>query len=261
MEKRAFKDAIYGQLARISKALSSPERLKILDLLCQRAWTVEELATETQLSVANTSRHLQVLRGAHLVETRKRGLFVEYRVADEEVCIVCHNIRTLAERQIAEIDRVVARFRAGRDEFVSIDRDTLVKRLHEGTATLIDVRPEKEYRSGHLAGAIAMPIDTLQERLRELPRDRQIVAYCRGPYCLYASDAVRLLRAEGYDAIRYEEGVIDWKAAGLPVATVVDEHPAPATNGAQGIAAGGSRGKEPRRPRADVEKRPRKRTS
>jgi rhodanese-related sulfurtransferase len=222
MDKRAYKDAIYTELSRIGKAISSPKRLEMLDLLCQRAWTVEELANETHITLANASQHLQVLRSAQLVETVKRGLFVEYRVANENVCTACHAIRSLAERQLAEIERITSRFIDGREEFVSIDRDTLLKGLDDGSITLVDVRPESEYRNGHLAGAINIPVDNLSERLRDLKRDQRIVAYCRGPYCLFASDAVRLLQSEGYEAIRYEEGVADWQAAGLPVVSGTD---------------------------------------
>jgi rhodanese-related sulfurtransferase len=231
MEKRIFKDAIYNQLSRISKALASPKRLEILDLLCQRSWTVEELANETRLSVANTSRHLQVLRAAQLVETNKRGLFVEYAVASDEVCAACHSIRTLAERQLAEIERITAKLVAGREEFVSIDRDTLRKGLRDGSILLLDVRPENEFTNGHLAGAVSLPIDNLSDRLRDLPRSQQIVAYCRGPYCLFASDAVRLLRDHGFQAIRYDEGVADWKVAGLPITSGADSTALPVTTG------------------------------
>lgn len=222
LAKRIFKNAVYDQVSRISKALSSPKRLEILDLLCQRTWTVEELSIEVTLSVANTSRHLQVLRAAQLVQTEKKGLFVAYTVAGDAVCITCRNIQTLAERQLAEIERITKRFADGHEEFVSIDRDSLLKRLRDGSATLIDVRPYNEYSSGHLSGAISIPVDKLAARLRELPRDQQIVAYCRGPYCLFASDAVRLLLAKGFNAVRYAEGVADWRAAGLPIAVGID---------------------------------------
>jgi len=229
MDKRAFKDAIYYQLSRISKGLSSPKRLEILDLLCQRSWTVEELATETHLSIANTSRHLQVLRAAQLVETNKRGLFVEYMVASDTVCAACRSIRILAEQQLAEIERITAKLVDGREEFVSIDRDALQKGLREGSILLLDVRPENEFTNGHLAGAVSLPIDNLSERLRDLPRDQQIVAYCRGPYCLFASDAVRLLREKGFQAMRYDEGIADWKSEGLPVTSGAESAALPIT--------------------------------
>lgn len=229
-EKRAFKDAIYNQLSRIGKALGSPKRLEILDLLCQRSWTVEDLANETDQSIANTSGHLKVLREARLVEATKRGVYVEYAVAYDDVCTVCRGIRALAEHQLAEIERITSQFVAGREEFDSIDRTTLRQRLREGSVTLVDVRPEKEYVSGHLSGSVSIPVEDLPRRLREIPRDQLIVAYCRGPYCLFASDAVRLLRASGYNAVRYEEGVVDWKAAGLPVSVGID--PGDTSNGA-----------------------------
>jgi rhodanese-related sulfurtransferase len=164
-----------------------------------------------------------VLRAAQLVEATRRGSFVEYALASDEVCSVCRDIRALAEQQLADVDRITARLIAGRDEFVSIDRATLRKGVREGSLLLPDVRPEPEYASGHLAGARSIPLDNLSERLSELPRDQTIVAYCRGPYCLFAPDAVRLLREHGFDAIRYDEGVADWKAAGLSVVTGADD--------------------------------------
>jgi len=227
MEKRVYKDAIYNQLARVTKALSSPKRLEMLDLLCQRPWSVEELAEEAHLSVANASRHLQVLRAAQLVEATKRGLYVEYTLSSDEVCTVCRDIRALAERQLAEVERITAKLVAGREEFDTIDRDTLRRGVRDGSILLLDVRPASEYERGHLAGAVSMPVDDLPERLRELPRDQRIAAYCRGPYCLFASDAVRVLRGKGFDAIRYDEGIADWKAAGLPIATGANGSKAP----------------------------------
>lgn len=215
--KRKFKESIYGELARISKALSSPRRMELLDLLCQRPWTVESLATETHMSIANASQHLKVLLGARLVEAEKKGLYVEYSVTSQEVIAMARAIRVAAESQLAEIVRITREFTEERDEFLSIDRASLLQRLRDNSVLLLDVRPEDEYLYGHLPGARSIPIEMLEERLRELPQDQTVVAYCRGPYCLFASDAVRLLRERGYDAVRYNEGVADWAAAGLSV--------------------------------------------
>ena len=215
--KRAFKEAIYGELARISKSLASPRRLELLDLLCQRPWTVEALSAESHMSIANASQHLKILRSARLVESRRKGLFVEYAVTSDEVISMARAIRVVAEAQLAEFEQITDRFTGNRDEFQSIDRVTLLRRLKDNAVVLLDVRPEDEYRHGHLAGARSIPIDRLEERLRELPKNLTIVAYCRGPFCLFASDAVRLLRERGYDALRYHEGVADWRAAGLAV--------------------------------------------
>jgi rhodanese-related sulfurtransferase len=218
-EKRKLKDAIYGQLARITKALSSEKRIEILDLLSQRAWTVDELARETDMSLANASRHLGILRAARLLDAEKKGLFVEYSVSNHAISAVLGHLRTFAEAQLPEIDRLITQYAAGRQEFAPIDRETLLRRVHDGSALLLDVRPDAEYRAGHLRGAVSIPVDQLVRRLPELPRNRQIVAYCRGPWCLFASNAVRLLRRRGFDAVRYDEGVIEWRTHGLPVTT------------------------------------------
>jgi rhodanese-related sulfurtransferase len=223
-EKRKLKDAIYGQLARITKALSSEKRIEILDLLSQRAWTVDELARETDMSLANASRHLGILRAARLLDAEKKGLFVEYSVSNHAISAVLGHLRTFAEAQLPEIDRIITQYAAGHQEFAPLDRETLLRRVHGGSALLLDVRPDAEYRAGHLRGAVSIPVDQLLRRLRELPRNRQIVAYCRGPWCLFASDAVRLLRRRGFDAVRYDEGVIEWRTLGLPV-TAADDIP------------------------------------
>lgn len=219
-QRRKRNASMYHDLAQTSKALSSPRRLELLDLLCQRPWTVEALAAETRMSIANASQHLKVLRAARLVKAQKKGLYVEHTVSSPDVVAMTRAIRVVAEAQLAEIARITEQFTEGRDEFQSIDRAALLQRLRDESVLLLDVRPEEEYRHGHLAGARSIPIDKLEERLRELPRDQTVVAYCRGPYCLFASDAVRLLRERGYDAIRYHEGVADWSAAGLSVTSI-----------------------------------------
>lgn len=214
---REFKNRLYGQFARIGKALSSPHRLEILELLAQGERSVDSLSQELGLSLANTSQHLQALRQAALVEPRKEGLFVHYRLADAAVYDVCRAVRTVAERQLAELDRLVREHFVDRSGAEAVSVDELLKRARSRDVVILDTRPANEYASGHIAGAISMPIDDLQRRLRELPRDKEYVAYCRGPYCVYADRAVEFLRAKGRRARRLLDGFPEWKAAGLPV--------------------------------------------
>ena len=216
--KRQFKDAIYDQFARIGKAVSSPTRLELLDLLCQGERTVEALAAEAELSIANTSQHLQVLRTARLVEASKEGLYVTYRIADSAVGDFVRSIRVLAEKQLAEVEQISRRFFEARRDLEPIDRDALVKRVRKGEVVVLDVRPVEEYHAGHIPGALSMPIQELKRRLSELPKSKEIVAYCRGPYCVFSDQAVGLLRAKGFQAVRLDEGILDWRARGLPVA-------------------------------------------
>ena len=214
---RQFKDRLYGQFARIGKALSSPHRLEILELLAQGERTVDSLASELALSLANTSQHLQALRQAALVESRKAGLFVHYRLADPAVYDACRAIRAVAEHQLAEFDRLVRDHFADRSDAEAVPMTELLKRARSQSIVILDTRPASEYASGHIAGAISVPVDDLQRRLRELPRDKEYVAYCRGPYCVYADRAVELLRAKGRRARRLLEGFPEWKAAGFPI--------------------------------------------
>jgi rhodanese-related sulfurtransferase len=216
---RKFKDDIYEQLGRIGKALASPRRLELLDLLCQGPRTVEALAHEAGQSLANASQHLQVLRGARLVETEKHGLYVTYRLADDRACRLFRELRTLAESRLLEIHEITREFLEQRGELEPVDRDELVARVRSGEVTLLDVRPTEEYEAGHLPGAVSVPLDELESRIADLPDDREVVAYCRGPYCVLAVQAVEALRAKGFDATRMEEGVPDWRARGLPVVT------------------------------------------
>jgi len=221
--KREFKDAAYGQLARIGKALSSPKRLELLDLLGQTERTVEALAEETSMSVANTSQHLQLLEAARLVETRKQGRFVLYSLADAAVSDFFRSFRILAEDRLAELEQIRRRFLQDKEELSPVDRDTLVKRVRAGEVVVIDVRPLEEYRTAHIPGALAIPLEELKRRLSQLPRRREIVAYCRGPYCVLATNAVEMLRARGFRAHRLEASVQDWRAYGFPVAAGLEE--------------------------------------
>ena len=217
--KRDFKDAAYGQLARIGKALCSPKRLELLDLLCQTERTVEALAEQTGMSIANTSQHLQVLEAARLVNARKQGRFVVYSLADALVCDFFRSFRILAEDRLAELELIRRRFLQDKDDLSAVDRDTLMSRVRAGEVVVIDVRPLEEYRTAHIPGALAIPLQELRRRLLQLPRNREIVAYCRGPYCVLASSAVELLRARGFRARRLEASIQDWRAAGFPVAS------------------------------------------
>jgi rhodanese-related sulfurtransferase len=215
---RAFKDAIYEQFARIGKAVSSPRRLELLDLLCQGPRTVEVLATESGLTVANASQHLQVLRSARLVEAEKEGLFVSYRLADQTVCEFFRTMRVLAERRLAEVEQIKRRFLDGREGMEPVDRKALLELVRKEAVTVLDVRPVEEYNAGHIPGAISIPLKELQLRLLDLPRDEEIVAYCRGPYCVLSIQAVEMLRAKGFHAVRLEEGIQDLRALGFPIA-------------------------------------------
>ena len=217
ISNRRFKDVIYDQFARIGKAVSSPKRLELLDLICQGEHTVETLAKETKLTLANTSQHLQVLRAARLVETKKKGLYVIYRLADQSVCEFYRAMRILAESRLAEVEQITHQFFKGKEGMEPVDREELLKRVQEGSVIVLDVRPEEEYRYGHIPRAISIPLQEINNRISELPRDQEIVAYCRGPYCMLAFEAVETLRLSGYQARRLEDGFPEWKAEQLPV--------------------------------------------
>jgi len=217
--KRVFKDRVYEQLARIGKSVASPQRLELLDLLSQGSRTVESLAQEAHQTVANTSRHLQVLRAARLIEAEKEGVFVRYRIADEAVVDFFRALRVLAAGRLAELDQITRQFFKDREVLEPVDRKVLLARVRKGLVTVLDVRPTEEYQSGHIAGAMSLPLHELKDRLAELPRDQDIIAYCRGPYCVLAAQAVELLWEHGFRVARLEDGVADWRAHGLPVVT------------------------------------------
>ncbi|HVA92246.1 MAG TPA: metalloregulator ArsR/SmtB family transcription factor [Chloroflexota bacterium] len=217
MGERIFKDQIYAQFARVGKALGSPARLELLDLLAQGERSVDDLAREAHLSLANASAHLRVLSQARLVASHKRGLHVYYRLADPAVYRLWAALRETGRQQLAEIDRLVATYLHGRQGLEAVSREQLWQRLADPSTVVLDVRPALEYRQGHIAGARSIPVDELQTRLAELDPTRAIVAYCRGPYCVFADAAVTLLRAHGFSAARYMEGYPEWAAGGLPV--------------------------------------------
>jgi rhodanese-related sulfurtransferase len=214
---RAFKVRLYAEFAIIGKALASPHRLELLDLLGQGERSVDELAIEAGLSLANTSAHLQVLRRARLVDADKRGLNVVYRLAAPGVFELWRSLRDLGSSRLAEIDRLVETYLTDRDSLAAVDINELQRLVAQGTVTLLDVRPLLEYRQGHIPSAYSIPVADLERRLLELPRHREVVAYCRGPYCVYADEAAQLLRRHGFRVRRLAEGFPEWRAAGLPV--------------------------------------------
>ncbi|MBI1795618.1 MAG: metalloregulator ArsR/SmtB family transcription factor [Candidatus Eisenbacteria bacterium] len=212
-----FEAQIFDQLGRISRALASPRRLEIVDLLAQSEHTVEELARGTGMSVANTSRHLQALRHARLVTVRRAGVFAHYALADPGVFRVWQAVRDLGASQLAEVRMLVARRETGDDAPLALD--ALRDRIARGDLVLLDARPEREYRAGHIPGALNIPVDELAERLHVLPIEHEVVVYCRGPYCAFSDEAVVILRAHGHAARRAAAGLPDWRAAGLAVET------------------------------------------
>lgn len=213
----AAKQRIYEQFSRVSKALAAPARLELLDLLLQGERPVEALARAAGLSVANASQHLHVLAGARLVDSRRDGQRIFYRVADDSVEVLWHALRRTVEARIPELDAVVRDYLVGRDDFEAIDRAELVRRMKAGTVTLIDVRPAEEYEAAHIAGAVSVPLDQLAAFAKNVPKRRTIVAYCRGPYCVLSLQAVATLRKRGIEAMRSEDGISEWRSAGLPL--------------------------------------------
>jgi ArsR family transcriptional regulator len=215
------KQAIYESLAEVAQALGHAHRLELLEHLAQGERSVEELSARASLTFANTSRHLQILRRARLVETERRGKHVLYSLAgDAEVVALMQALGRVGERNMAEVDRIMADYFRARDALEPVSRKDLVSRLHDCLVTLLDVRPEDEFAVGHLPGALNIPLAELERRFGELPADREVIAYCRGPYCVLSFEAVSALRARGYLVRRLEDGYPEWKAAGLPVEAV-----------------------------------------
>jgi rhodanese-related sulfurtransferase/DNA-binding transcriptional ArsR family regulator len=212
-----LKQQMYEQLSRIGKGVANPHRLELIDVLAQGERRVDALAHEVGLSVANTSLHLQALQRAGLIERRRVGTEVRYRIADPLVLRLWQAIRAVGEARLAEMAQIVQQFISDRRDLEAVDAATLRQRMVEGTVVVLDVRPELEYRAGHLPGARSMPVGELLSRLRELPRGTPIVAYCRGPYCVMADEAVQALTSHGYQAARLEVGLPEWRDAGLPV--------------------------------------------
>jgi len=218
MPHRQFKDALYGQFARIGHALSSPKRIELLDLLGQGEKTVELLAEQSATPVKNTSAHLRVLRQARLVETRRDGPYVYYRLAAYEVARFLRHFQALASQRLAEVEQVTTLYLRRRDQLEPVSLKELRELIRSGEVTVIDVRPREEYDAGHIPGAISIPVAELGRRVDEIPRRREVIAYCRGPYCVYSFEAVEILRNRGRRARRADEGLADWRARGYPVA-------------------------------------------
>ncbi|MBU4557148.1 MAG: metalloregulator ArsR/SmtB family transcription factor [Actinobacteria bacterium] len=212
-----YKTALYEQFARVGKALCSAKRLELIDLLLQTERSVEELANETSMSVANTSQHLQVLKQARIVESTRHGNRVVYRVSSEQAGALLTSIQQFAEQGLAEVEAITRRFHDGCAEMEPVDRVDLMARAGAGDVIVLDVRPRAEYEAGHLPFAESLPLEDLEQRLASLPKDKQIVAYCRGPYCVLAVEAVDRLRQRGFNAVRLEDGIREWQEQGLPV--------------------------------------------
>lgn len=217
MNKREFKDRIYGELSKITRSMANPHRLEIIELLAQGESSVEQIADQTHLSIANASQHLQVLKAAQLVDINRQGNFIYYRLSNSNVFKSWKALRELGVERIATIEKLVRDFRQSNFKFESVTIDGLLKKLKSGKVTILDVRPETEFNKGHIADAISIPVHELKKRLNELPKRREIVAYCRGPFCVYADEAVAILNSAGYKATRLEEGFPDWSLMGLPI--------------------------------------------
>ena len=218
MSDRDAKDALFDAFAEVAKALSSGRRVEIVDVLAQGERSVDAIATEIGQSVANTSHHLQALSRAGVVSTRREGTRVHYGLASDRVGELWRALRDVASEHVGGIDRLATAYLGDRDGVEAISRDELAARLEQRSVVILDVRPEPEFAAGHIVGARSVPPDELRRRLRDLPKNRQIVAYCRGPFCVYADDAVRELRRRGIRARRLEDGFPEWRDAGLPVA-------------------------------------------
>jgi rhodanese-related sulfurtransferase len=219
MGDRLAKDALYDGLATVAKALGSGRRAEIVDVLAQGERSVDDIAGEIGQTVANTSQHLQHLLRAGLVRTRRDGTRIHYSLASPRVGELWAAVRDVAGSQLAELDELATAYLGDRSTLATVTHKELAKRMREGDVIVLDVRPTPEYHAGHISGAISVPVKEITRRLRAIPKDRQVVAYCRGPYCVYADDAVRTLKRRGYEAARLEDGYPEWARAGFPVDT------------------------------------------
>jgi rhodanese-related sulfurtransferase/DNA-binding HxlR family transcriptional regulator len=218
MGDRAAKEALFDAFGAVAKALASGRRAEIVDVLAQGPRSVEEIAHEIDQSVANTSHHLRLLASTGLLRTTKDGTRVIYRLAGPSVLAMWRSLREVAVEHVGELENLARDYLGDRDGLEPIPREELKRRMKTGDVVVIDVRPEAEFAAGHVAGARSIPVAELVKRLKEIPKSKEIVAYCRGPYCVFADDAVRLLRRKGYRAARLQDGFPEWKDAGLPVA-------------------------------------------
>jgi rhodanese-related sulfurtransferase/DNA-binding transcriptional ArsR family regulator len=217
MHKRDFKDQVYSILAGITKAMGNPHRLEIMDLLGTGEKTVEEIASDTNLSIANASQHPQILKSSNLVVIRRQGNFIFYRLSDEKIYRSLQTIRQLGLEHIAELERVIKDFREAKNSLEVLGMDELLDRMKLKNVMLLDVRPPDEFNKGHIPGALNIPLSELTKKLKKLPKTKVYIAYCRGPFCVFADEAIHVLTANGFKAKRLEQGFSDWKVKGLPV--------------------------------------------
>ncbi len=211
MATSSIKEQVYQELSRVTHAISNPKRMELIDVLSQKGYSVEELSKEIAMSIASTSQHLQVLKSVKLVETQRQGNFIIYSITDDSVLRLISSVKELAFRKIAEIERLIRDFKTDKNILESITLDDLLVRSKNEKIMLIDVRPEEEYNTGHIPNAVSIPLSQLKKRLNELPKNKTIIAYCRGPLCVMSADAVKILNAQKFKAIRMEEGYVEWK--------------------------------------------------
>lgn len=217
MKSREFKDLVFEQFAKIAQAFSAPKRLEIIEILSQGERDVDSLSKQVSMTIANTSRHLQILKHARLLETRREGVRIFYRIADEDVANCWLGLQSLAEKRSAEVKETARAFFDERDSMEPITKEELIKRTKNNDAIILDVRPYQEYQNGHIPGSLSIPLSELKNRLGEIPKNRDVVAYCRGPYCVLSAEAMTILRNAGFQAMRLKEGLPEWREAGLPV--------------------------------------------
>lgn len=211
MATSSLKEQVYRELSRVTHAISNPKRMELIDVLSQKGYSVEELSKEIAMSIASTSQHLQVLKSVKLVETQRQGNFIIYSITDDSVLRLVSAVKELGFRKIAEIERIIGDFKTDKNILESITLDDLLARSKKEKIMLIDVRPEEEYNAGHIPNAVSIPLSQLKKRLNELPKNKTIIAYCRGPLCVMSAEAVRILNDKKFKAIRMEEGYVEWK--------------------------------------------------
>lgn len=211
MATSSLKEQVYQELSRVTHAISNPKRMELIDVLSQKGYSVEELSKEITMSIASTSQHLQVLKSAKLVDTQRRGNFIIYSITDDSVLKLISAVKELGFRKIAEVERLIKDFKADKNILESITLDDLLVRSKKEKVLLIDVRPEEEYNAGHIPNAVSIPLAQLKKRLNELPKNKTIIAYCRGPLCVMAVDAIHFLNQKKFKAIRMEDGYVEWK--------------------------------------------------
>ena len=217
MQGREFKDLIFEQFAKVAQAFSAPKRLEIIDILAQGERDVDSLSRQVSMTIANTSRHLQILKQTRLVESRREGVRIFYRLADDDVAQCWINMQSLAEKRSSEIREVTRMFFEERDTMEPITKNELLNLIQNNEVTVLDVRPAVEYKNEHISGALSIPLSELNKRINEIPKSRNVIAYCRGKYCVLSAEAMSILKSAGIKAIRLKDGFPEWKQAGLPV--------------------------------------------